>query len=345
MKTSVLTSVIPRCPAGCNGKLSCKLPPCSSSLKAAMEHLMPIAAERRRLEEEEEEAEEDTKCLGGFSAWETIAAARDIGFGPLVGVRQGTPGIVICNYQDGLHLVVKFDAREDGSEGVVNVLPTDLMKPLPGGFRLGQKVVACFDLVLEDGKAVAKLGAPGVVVAQGLGDHILVLFRERLDGEDGPVNVHHKMIAPDRLLVGGFRLGQKIECCRDLVVDGVVAVPFRTIGLIVGEYSDTRLTVVFETGNQSGHNHFNISPMELRGFSEAPCDVFPGEMVRARTDLISTDSVVVKAGTPGTVLACIDDTRIIVSFGGSEGTGSTRCLNLTVACDAIEKTATEQVDS
>jgi len=344
VKTSVLTSSVVRCPSGCNGMLSCNLPPCSVALKAATEQLMPEAFERRRLEEEEEAAEEDTACLGGFSTWQAVAAARDIGFGLVVGVRQGTPGIVICNFQDGIHLVVKFEKREDGSEGVVNVLPTDLVRPLPGDFRLGQKVVACVDLVLEDGSAVAKLGAEGAIIAPGLGDHVLVLFNERLDREDGPVNVHYKMLAQDKLLVGGFRLGQRIECCRDLVVDGVVSVPFRTPGTILGEYSDTRLTVVFELDDQACQSHYNISPMELRVFSEAACDIFPGEVVLAKTDLISVDSVVVRAGTPGTVLAFVDETRIIVSFEDCEGAGSSRCCNMTVACDALEKTTQAQAE-
>jgi hypothetical protein len=310
-----------------------------------MDHLIPEEVQRRRLEDEEEEAEENNVCFGGFSSWEVVAAARDIGFTGSVGVRLGTPGVVICNHQDGLHVVVKFDTREDGSEAGVNVLPTDLMRPLPGDFRLGQKVVASFDLVIEDGSSIAKLGSHGVIVAHGFGDHVLVLFEKRLDDEDGPVNVHHKMIAPDRLLVGGFRLGQKVECCRDLVVDGVVQVPFRTPGMIAGEYSDTRLVVVFDLGDQNSlPTAFNISPMELRTFSEAPCDILPGELVRARTDLISIDSIVVRAGTPGQVIACIDESRIIVSFDACEGAGSLQCLRLTVACSALEKTDQAQAE-
>ena len=73
-------------------------------------------------------------------AWGDIAASRDIlclgvtvfvsssclffvasRYGSSIIVRQGSPGIIVGNCEDGCHLTVKFDEREDGSELCVNV--------------------------------------------------------------------------------------------------------------------------------------------------------------------------------------------------------------------------------
>ena len=95
-------------------------------------------------------------------------------YGSNIIVRQGSPGIIVGNCEDGCHLTVKFDEREDGSELCVNVprqfcdsreclitlplgqkqsetevVPEALMLPLPGGFRLHQKVVALYELLLN----------------------------------------------------------------------------------------------------------------------------------------------------------------------------------------------------
>merc|ERR1719174_184709 len=114
-----------------------------------MEQFAPDEVKRRMEDEREEAAEEPATCYGGFKPWQIVAAARDIGFGNAVGVRQGTPGIVVSNFSDGFHLTVKFDTREDGSDLCVNVLPSTLMNPLPGGFHLSEKVCASHDLLLE----------------------------------------------------------------------------------------------------------------------------------------------------------------------------------------------------
>jgi len=42
-------------------------------------------------------------------------------YGSNIIVRQGSPGIIVGNCEDGCHLTVKFDEREDGSELCVNV--------------------------------------------------------------------------------------------------------------------------------------------------------------------------------------------------------------------------------
>ncbi|CAK0870345.1 unnamed protein product [Prorocentrum cordatum] len=151
------------CPGGCAQKLPFRLPARSLSLVAAMEQVIPGKLAERIREDVEERAGDDDVCLGGFKAWQEVAANRNVIFGSRVGVKQGTPGIIIGNFTDGFHVTVKFDEREDGSELCVNLLPEALMAPLPGGFRLGQRVVALYDLLLNEEVGV-RVGTAGAIV-------------------------------------------------------------------------------------------------------------------------------------------------------------------------------------
>jgi hypothetical protein len=317
-----------------------------------MEKFVPDEFERRKREDAEEEQEEEQMCHGGFKPWEQVAAAQDISFGHILGVRQGTPGIVVGNSSDDHHVTIKFDRREDDSDLCVDVLPGHLMKPLPGNFRLGQKVMACVDLHLN-GAVIVALGCTGTIVAAAVGaaEHLLVSFEERLDGIEGYIAVHYAMIIQDRLLVGGYKLGQKVLSNRDLVVNDQVLVPRDTSGKVIAEYSDTRLTVAFDVGesthNQEGyesHCIFNVQPVEIRSFRDLPCDIRPGEIVRAKCDLgTGPSNILVMAGTRGFVHSCIDEVRIIVAFEGNEEHGTVPQL-LTVSDTSIEKASEEQIE-
>merc|ERR1719188_1213432 len=111
IRTSVHTSGIPRCPGGCMAKLPFRLPAQSIALRNAVEQLLPKALERRRKEVADEEDGDDGLCHGGLRCWQEIAANRDIIFGSNLGVRQGTPGILVGNFRDGRHVTVRFDER------------------------------------------------------------------------------------------------------------------------------------------------------------------------------------------------------------------------------------------
>jgi hypothetical protein len=311
-----------------------------------MQKLVPDELERRKGEdaEEAEEEEDEQTCHGGFKVWEQVAATTDISFGHLLCVRQGTPGIVVGNSDDDQHVTVKFERREDDSDLCVDVLHGHLMKPLPRNFRLGQKVIACVDLELNDA-IVVPLGCTGTIVAPAIGavDRLLVSFEERSDGVEGCIAVDAEAIFPDRPLVGGYKLGQKVLCNSDLVVNNQVLVPRDTAGKVIAEYSDTRLTVDFNVSesnqNQEGyesHCVFNVQPVEIRAFRDSPCDMRPGEIVHSKFDLGTEDNVLVLAGTRGTVHACIDELRIIVAFEGNEEHGKSPQL-LTVTDTSIEK--------
>jgi hypothetical protein len=304
-----------------------------------MEKLVPDQLERRKAEDAEEEEE---ICPGGFKPWEHVAAASDISFGDILCVRQGTPGIVVCKSSDDYHLTVKFDRREDESDLCVDVKRSHLMKPLPGNFRLGQKVMACVDLHLNDNVVVA-LGSTGTIVAPAFTavDHLLVSFDERCDGVEGYIAVDCASIAPDRLLVGGFRLGQKVLSNSDLLINHQLVVPRDTPGTVLSEYSDTRLNVAFDVGesdqNQESyesHCVFNVQPVEIRALPSL--DIRPGDIVFTNCDLGTDGNVAVLAGTRGTVRTCIDELRIIVAFEGNEEHSINPQL-LTVSESSIEK--------
>jgi hypothetical protein len=242
-------------------------------LRTAIEQLLPKRLERRKKEEEEHRDGEgcEDSCYGGFKAWEEVAANRDVIFGTKLGVRQGTPGIVVGNFSDGHHVTVRFDEREDGSELCVNVLPEALMTPLPGGFRLGQRVVALYDLMLHDEIGV-RLGTGGAIVGRLGEDRLMVLFDERLDREagaspengGGPVSVSFREVAPQRLLAGGFRIAQQVQSAMDLIVGDRVVVPAGMRGVVLAEFSDTRLTVAFGPPEDGGQSCFNVLPLEIR---------------------------------------------------------------------------------
>lgn len=317
-----------------------ELPSVTLTVKAAMQQLVPEEVERRRIEQEEIDAEEDDTCYGGFKCWQVVHAAQTIGFGRQVGVRQGTPGILVGNCSDGSHVTVKFEQREDGSELCVNVLPSTLMHPLPAGFRLGQKVAAASDLFM-DAAVVVKLGAVGTISERTSEDHMHVLFEESVDGRQCYVNLHHEMIRVDRQLVGGFKLGQRIQANLDLQINANCSIPYGTPGIVVGEYSDTRLTVAFDhdTEDSLGRTLVNLLPLEIRVFSDTPCDMPPGQAVKALTDLFSTN-VAVQAGTRGVVVGCHDEMTIVVAFDGTEEVNTTQCL--TVAIGSIEKITNDE---
>eukprot|EP00930_Biecheleria_cincta_P035476 TRINITY_DN24397_c0_g1_i1.p1 TRINITY_DN24397_c0_g1~~TRINITY_DN24397_c0_g1_i1.p1 ORF type:complete len:550 (-),score=100.08 TRINITY_DN24397_c0_g1_i1:127-1776(-) len=329
IKTNVRSTGIPRCPGGCSQKIPYRLPKHSITLRTAVEQLFPQRLEERR--REEADAEEDL-YVGGFKAWEEVAASRDVLFANnAIGVRQGTHGIVVDKFSDGVHLTVKFDEREDGSDLCVNVIPEVLMHPLPGGLRLGQKVVAIVELILTPVMKIP-LGAVGSIIGAGGGDRITVLFDPPLclpcELEEQqksfpyfPVSVSTRDVAPHRLLVGGFSIAQKVQSSGPLMVGSQTLVQAGCCGTVLGEFSDTRLTVLFENSAENP-GCFNLLPHEIRPWCE-PLDGFPvGACVMATHHLVSMEIIVAEAGARGIVLGCVDEFHVLVAMEGG------RCLTI-----------------
>jgi len=365
ISTSVHTTGVPRCPAGCTKKVPFRLPARAHTIQALMEALLSAEDLQKRKEECEEEglflppiasgssgdrardaegarvSPAETPVMGGLTAWREVVAANDIMFADKLGVKRGMPGVLIGNFGDDRHVIVKFDEREDESDLCVNVLPEDLMDPLPAGIRLGQRVVSVYDLLLGDGVIGVKLGTAGVVMGRHGDNRVTVQFDERQDGGAGQVSVLHSEIQAQRLLVGGFTFGQRVVAALDLVVGTRMVVQAGITGTIVAEYSETRITVQFDkrsdrdeetTQNEDGYGAppveesgsrcFNVLPVEIQSWLEPPSDLPSGQLVEATMDLVcmnAVQAVVIRAGTRGRVLSGVDDTKVTVSFDTSEG--------------------------
>jgi len=322
IKSRVHSVGVPRCPGGCEQVLSFALPAVSKLLVHAIEKMMPEELQRRAEDDREAEEEEEELSIGGdFRAWQEVVAAYDIYFGSRVGVRRGTPGILVGNLPGSSLITVKFEKREDESELCVNIPPGGVMAPLPGKFRLGQRVLAAFDLQCNhaDPTISVRLATPGTIVGRLGDDHLAVSFDERLDGGEGPLGVSPQQVCAERKFIGGFQLAQQVQAATDLIVGNRVAVPAGTRGVITGEFSETRLSAAFytepepDTHDTRAMPHFNVLPCELRPWCEPHPDFPVGQEVQARTDIPAMHSVV-PAGTRGRVLSGVPEGQVMVKF-------------------------------
>ena len=125
----------------------------------------------------------------GFRIGQRVVAVRDLMFGTVVGVRHGICGVVTGRSRDR-RITVSFDERADRSSNGVNVVPSEIQpcRPLPGGFRIAQRVVASRDLFAND-HLLVQAGTSGVVMCLYSETRVTVTFAGRADGSTHPVNV------------------------------------------------------------------------------------------------------------------------------------------------------------
>ncbi|CAJ1428258.1 unnamed protein product [Effrenium voratum] len=252
IKTNAQQGGIPRCPGGCMAKVPFRLPKHSIALRKAMEQLVP---DRLACRIKAEEEEEEMPCFGGFKV--RFAFARM--YGSSIIVRQGSPGIVVGNCDDGCHLTVKFDEREDGSELCVNVVPEALMLPLPGGFRLHQRVVALYELLLNSDMKVP-LGSVGHIIGSLGGDRVTVLFEPKQEKiPEYPVSVNIRAapncfnVLPLEILPWcdtppEFPAGTSVRAVHHLMSPCAIIVHAGTRGIILGGVDPSLVFVSFENG-------------------------------------------------------------------------------------------------
>ena len=202
------------------------------------------------------------------------------------------------------------------------VVPEALMLPLPGGFRLHQKVVALYELLLNSDMKVP-LGSVGHIIGSLGGDRVTVLFEPAARPDripEYPVSVNIREVAAQKPLVGGFSIAQRVQASMSLVVGNRVVVHAGCRGTVLAEFSDTRLTVVFETptaaaeDSESSPSCFNVLPLEILPWCETPPQMPAGSSVRALQHLLSPCAIIVHAGTKGTILGGVDPNLVFVSF-------------------------------
>mmetsp|Transcript_139972 Transcript_139972/g.390209 ORF Transcript_139972/g.390209 Transcript_139972/m.390209 type:complete len:341 (-) Transcript_139972:169-1191(-) len=282
---------VARCPAGCGQIVPFRLPAPSQLLQRCLEALEPEALARRReaaaeLEAEEAEAEPGEAeaggaevgagdppvaaaadgLPGGFQVWEEVAASRDLTVGDRIVAVWGTPGVVLGPAErtpDRIEVI--FDERTDFARSSLNVRPFELERQLPAhfGVRIAQPVVATKDLFCGP-TLLARLGSRGVVRCRHSEERATVQFDQRADGSELPVNVHFSEVTPQRTLLGGYRVGQRVAASQDLFSGNTLMVHSGTLGSVCCEYSDARLTVKFDSRADGSSCGVNLTLAELR---------------------------------------------------------------------------------
>eukprot|EP00747_Dinoflagellata_sp_TGD_P214421 gnl/TRDRNA2_/TRDRNA2_87280_c0_seq1.p1 gnl/TRDRNA2_/TRDRNA2_87280_c0~~gnl/TRDRNA2_/TRDRNA2_87280_c0_seq1.p1 ORF type:complete len:320 (+),score=53.84 gnl/TRDRNA2_/TRDRNA2_87280_c0_seq1:51-1010(+) len=269
LKKGVLQSGVPRCPAGCGGKLPFRLPPRSEALHETIQILMP----EEEVNERRDEEDEPEPIPGGFAALEEVAASQDLKIGDVTAVAFGMSGVIVGPSAVEGRVLVKFDARMDididRPAQCLDVQPFEIMRQLPpqkfGELRIGQRVCASMDLV-SGPTLVVRFATSGVILRQFNEDRVAVQFDERADGVAGPLSVQPFEIQPARALAGGFRLANRVSAAKDLFAENTLLVPCGSLGVVKGPYSDTRITVKFDDREVP----VNVVPAEIRLVSGEP---------------------------------------------------------------------------
>lgn len=270
LQSAVHTGVA-RCPGGCDGVVPFRLPPRSYLLQRCLEAAAPEELERRQREAEDELALAQP-IPGGFEAWSEVAASQDLRIDPQIVVGFGTPGIVVgpaAGKEDRVR--VMFDTRLDFQRGHIDVKPFELIKQLPShfGVKIGESVVAVQDLH-HDVTLMAPLGTRGVALRQHGEIRIVVQFDRRVDGSHLPINVLYSEVMPHRKLLGGYDVGQRVEAAMDLFADETLMVRSGVQGVVMCEYSSSRLTVKFDERADGRPNAVNVIPCEIRALPPPP---------------------------------------------------------------------------
>jgi hypothetical protein len=216
------------------------------------------------------------------------------------------------------------DAEEEEEEEVI-----------PGGFVLYDDVAASRDLTIgEDRQIVVPFGASGVVVGRFNEERLTVKFDERMDGSEGCLNVKPFEVLKQLPLRFGVRLGQRVVATRDLMIGLQLAVRFGTRGVVLasytGEAGEDRVTVQFDERADGGANSVNCLPCEIAPSRKLAGGFELAQSVSAAFDLISGDTVIVKAGTTGTIIKEYNDLRVSVLFSHRED-GLRHMVNVTPA--------------
>jgi len=140
---------------------------------------------------------------------------------------------------------------------------------------------------------------------------------------EGPVSVSFREVTTQRPLIGGFTIAQRVQSAMELVVGSHVVAKAGTRGVVLAEFSDTRLTVAFEAPEDGGgQNCFNVLPLEIRPWCEPPPHLPVGTRVRAVQEVTAGVLAPVAAGSMGVVLGGVEEGTVLTSFeGGGYGTG------------------------
>jgi len=249
------------CPGGCNTKISPRLPAVSKMLQNIVEEVVSEEDLARRREEAEEGVE---PLPEGFQPWQEVAANKDLLSGDSMLAAFGTPGVIVGPAADN-RIRVKFDERLDGSDLCVDVLPDELTQQLPPscGVRVGQRVVATADLQAGE-RVLVRFSTKGTAMSVAHEGRVLVAFDEGADGNGVQrINVLPHEIAACRKLAGGFQVGEKVRSKQELRSGERLLVKAGTSGVVVNEYSASRVSVRFDELEEGVEGLINVCPGEI----------------------------------------------------------------------------------
>ncbi|CAE7485668.1 BFAR [Symbiodinium necroappetens] len=229
------------------------------------EHASELAERRRDIRDQELEE----RIAGGFGLWQEVAASRDLFVGENLAVAFGTSGVVLGRHEEG-RVKVKFDLFLWGISGVFNVSPDEILPQLPStfGVSIGQRVLASQDLIVASSVRVPFATLGTVVGPSSSPDRITVCFDTVTDGQNR-LDVQAFEILPNMELIGGFRVAQRVTAVENILLEGVVLVPPGAVGTVLSQYSDTRLTVMFEGRLDGRSEEFDAAAMRQRAVQSA----------------------------------------------------------------------------
>lgn len=288
------SSNVVRCPhAGCGKEMSCRLPAVSRMLSDAVEALAPSQMQRRRQEEERE------LRIGSRVELHGLVGAAHL---------NGRSGICDAWVEESERWAVRLENGEVKKVKPENLTVRENAGVLRGGFISWQEVVAARDLQIGNSLVVA-FGTKGVVISNFGDVRLKVKFDERLHG-NGAVNVTLPEIAAQLPEHFGFVIGQRVSAAMDLMVGDQCVMEFASQGTVLGLYGDDRVTVRFD----SRPIPLNVTLSEIHHCRPMVGGFRLGQKVRASRDLMSNDTLLVLAGTPGIVKGEYSDSRVTVQF-------------------------------
>eukprot|EP00403_Amphidinium_massartii_P005471 CAMPEP_0178373142 /NCGR_PEP_ID=MMETSP0689_2-20121128/1712_1 /TAXON_ID=160604 /ORGANISM="Amphidinium massartii, Strain CS-259" /LENGTH=252 /DNA_ID=CAMNT_0019993079 /DNA_START=137 /DNA_END=896 /DNA_ORIENTATION=+ len=244
-------------------KNTCQAAGCVQDAAEEAEAVVSPEDLQRRKEEAEEEAEELPE---GFHMWQEVVASQDLNVGDQMIAAFGTPGVIIGKAHES-RIRVKFDERLDGCHFCVDASAVELMPQLPAscGVAIGQRVFASVDLFVG-ASLVVRSGTRGTPLSSAHEGRIQVAFDERADGRDQSLNVLPHEIQPLRKLAGCFEVGDKVKTRQDLKAGDRLLVKAGTNGVVVNEYSPSRVNVKFDETEPGVEGMINVTPSEIERF-------------------------------------------------------------------------------
>ncbi|CAE7192694.1 BFAR [Symbiodinium natans] len=189
------------------------------------------------------------------------------------------------------------------------------------GFSLWQEVAASRDLQVGSTLAIA-FGTSGIVIGRHEEeDRVKVKFDTFLFGMNGVFNVSPDELLPQVPSGFGVQIGQRVLASQDLIIGSAVAVPFATLGTVLGPSGvPERIAVRFDSVAEGQPHDLSVQAFEILPHVNLIGGFRVAQNVTAVENIMLQDTILVPEGAVGKVLAQYlgrySDTRLTVMFEG-----------------------------